>query len=104
MKYHNILPIVALALSVPPLSAQEAPAQPADTQATAPELTELREDPKITRGELPNGLKYIIRPTAEPQGRACIRLYVNVNNPAAHSLYEHCGYQQDGQACFMEKR
>ena len=33
-----------------------------------------------------------------------IRLYVNVNNPAAHSLYEHCGYQQDGQACFMEKR
>ena len=33
-----------------------------------------------------------------------IRLYVNVNNPTAHSLYERCGYQQDGQACFMEKR
>ena len=33
-----------------------------------------------------------------------IRLYVNVNNPAAHSLYERCGYQQDGQACFMEKK
>ena len=80
MKYRNILPIVALAFSVPTLYAQEAPAQPADTQATAPELTKLREDPKITRGELPNGLKYIIRPTAEPQGRACIRLYVNVGS------------------------
>ena len=32
-----------------------------------------------------------------------IRLYVNVNNPAAQNLYENCGYQEDGQACFMEK-
>lgn len=32
-----------------------------------------------------------------------IRLYVNVNNPTAQKLYERCGYQEDGQACFMEK-
>ena len=32
-----------------------------------------------------------------------IRLYVNVNNPAARKLYEHCGYLEDGQASFMEK-
>ena len=32
-----------------------------------------------------------------------IRLYVNVNNPTAKKLYEHCGYLEDGQACFMEK-
>lgn len=32
-----------------------------------------------------------------------IRLYVNVNNPAAKFLYEHCGFQEDCQACFMEK-
>ena len=32
-----------------------------------------------------------------------IRLYVNVNNPAAKKLYESCGYQEDGQAYFMEK-
>lgn len=32
-----------------------------------------------------------------------IRLYVNVNNPAAKKLYEHCGFLEDGQAYFMEK-
>ena len=32
-----------------------------------------------------------------------IRLYVNVNNPTAKKLYESCGYQEDGQAHFMEK-
>lgn len=80
MKYQNILPIVALALSVPVLRAQEAPAQPAPQQAEAPAQQELTEDPRITRGELPNGIKYIIRPTAEPQGRACLRLYVNVGS------------------------
>lgn len=32
-----------------------------------------------------------------------IRLYVNVNNPTAKKLYEHCGYLEDGQAHFMEK-
>ena len=32
-----------------------------------------------------------------------IRLYVNVNNPAARKLYESCGYREDGQAYFMEK-
>ena len=32
-----------------------------------------------------------------------IRLYVNVNNPTAKKLYEHCGYLEDGQAYFMEK-
>ena len=32
-----------------------------------------------------------------------IRLYVNVNNPAAKNLYERCGYKADGQADFMVK-
>ena len=32
-----------------------------------------------------------------------IRLYVNVNNPTAKKLYEHCGYLEVGQAYFMEK-
>lgn len=34
---------------------------------------------------------------------AGVRLYVNVNNPSAHKLYETCGYREDGQAYFMEK-
>ncbi len=32
-----------------------------------------------------------------------IRLYVNVNNQTAYSLYKGCGYIEDGQAIFMEK-
>lgn len=32
-----------------------------------------------------------------------IRLYVNVNNPGAKTLYEGCGYREDGRADFMEK-
>ena len=32
-----------------------------------------------------------------------IRLYVNVENPAARRLYEKCGFAESGQAHFMEK-
>ena len=32
-----------------------------------------------------------------------IRLYVNVNNPAALKLYKHCGFHEDGNTYFMEK-
>ncbi len=32
-----------------------------------------------------------------------LRLYVNVDNPAAKRLYESCGYVQCGKAYFMEK-
>ena len=32
-----------------------------------------------------------------------LRLYVNVENPAAMQLYESCGYTQCGEAYFMEK-
>lgn len=36
-------------------------------------------------------------------GATGIRLYVNIENPAAKHLYESCGYREDGQAYFMEK-
>ena len=32
-----------------------------------------------------------------------VRLYVNLNNPVAKSLYEKCGYEEAGSAYFMEK-
>ena len=32
-----------------------------------------------------------------------IRLYVNIENPAARRLYEKCGFAESGQATFMEK-
>ena len=79
MKYHTILPLIALSMSMPILRAQEA-TEPAIVQEAADEQMTLREDELLTRGELANGIKYIIRPTAEPQGRACLRLCVNVGS------------------------
>ena len=79
MKYRSLLPIIALAWSWPVLSA-EAPA--ADIQATQAEVgvPALQQDPEITEGMLENGLRYIIRPTAEPQGRASLRLFVHTGS------------------------
>ena len=78
MKYHSILPIILLGLSVPMLSAQEQAAPvPAAVEAA---IAELQEDPQLTRGELPNGVRYIIRPTSEPKGRASVRLFVDVGS------------------------
>ncbi len=78
MKYHSLLPIILLGLSVPMLNAQElaAPTPAAVENAIA----ELQEDPQLTKGELPNGVRYIIRPTSEPKGRASVRLFVNVGS------------------------
>ena len=80
-----ITPIIALALTVPVMQAQTAapaaPVAPAVQEAApavAPQLLKaLQQDPQILAGELPNGVRYIIRPTTEPVGRACIRLYTN---------------------------
>src|SRR5215469_15714166 len=37
-------------------------------------------DPRITVGTLPNGLRYYIRANKQPQGRAELRLVVNVGS------------------------
>ena len=79
MKYQTLLPLIALSMSMPVLRAQEATA-PDIVQEAADEQMTLHEDPQITRGKLPNGLSYIIRPTTEPKGRACLRLCVNVGS------------------------
>lgn len=50
----------------------------------AEQHTPLQQDEQIVCGSLPNGLRYIIRPTQEPAGRASMRLRVNVG-----SLNEH---------------
>ncbi|MDO5449605.1 MAG: insulinase family protein [Akkermansia sp.] len=78
-----ITPIIALALTVPVMQAQTAaPAAPAAPEAAATpaaqpqELKALQQDPLALTGELANGLHYFVRPTKEPAGRACIRLYV----------------------------
>ena len=70
---------MALTVGSTVLSAQEAPEAEVLQQA-AENRAELQIDPQIVQGELPNGVKYIIRPTAEPQGRASVRLHVNVGS------------------------
>ena len=79
MKYQSILPILTLTISSPLLCAQGTEA-PVSHQQEAETLAELQTDPQIVQGELPNGVKYIIRPTAEPQGRASVRLFVNTGS------------------------
>lgn len=59
-----------------------APAEPPAERRT-PEFAKeesLRQDPELVVGTLPNGLSYMIRPTAEPKGRMSVRLYVDVGS------------------------
>lgn len=43
-------------------------------------MNDLKQDPKVYSGVLPNGLHYFIRPNAEPKGRISIRMRVNVGS------------------------
>jgi zinc protease len=79
---------LALALAAP-LPAQEA------APKWAHEGSDLSADPAATWGALPNGLRYVILPNAEPPGRASLRLFVD-----AGSLMEED--DQQGLAHFLE--
>lgn len=74
--------LIALALGLPAIYATEQPAasDKAPQQASvssALTLVPLQQDAQLTCGELANGVRYMIRPTKEPAGRASIRLYVD---------------------------
>ena len=69
------------ALAAPPVFAQEA--------------SDLKPDPAAVWGRLPNGLRYVVLPNKEPQGRASLRLVVG-----SGSLYET--EAQRGLAHFLE--
>ncbi|MCK9484605.1 MAG: insulinase family protein, partial [Candidatus Marinimicrobia bacterium] len=56
---------------------------------------ELKLDPKITRGQLANGLTYYIRQNAKPEQRAELRLVVNVGSVLENE-------EQQGLAHFLE--
>ncbi len=79
MKYSSLLPIITLVWSFPVVQATPAAETTAHEQVEAVQPT-LQEDPELTQGKLENGVRYIIRPTAEPQGRASIRLFVNTGS------------------------
>jgi zinc protease len=59
------------------------------------ENSDLKPDPSVRFGTLENGLRYAIMPNREPQGRASMRLFVNVG-----SLHEN--EDQRGLAHFLE--
>lgn len=44
------------------------------------QLSPLVADPQLLQATLPNGVRYQIRPTAEPKGRASVRLYVEAGS------------------------
>mgnify|MGYP000269688780 CR=1 FL=1 len=88
--------LIALALSMPVLAGTQEAALPEPPppmgETTADSLTPLQQDPQLVTGELPNGIRYIIRPTAEPEGRGSVRLYVDngsLNESKATSGLSH---------------
>ncbi len=87
--------ILALSFTLfSPVIAQEAPNPEPATQDVV-DITTLVADKKIITGQLENGLRYIIRQTAEPKERASMRLYVEFG-----SLDEK--YETNGIAHFLE--
>lgn len=66
-----------------------------ETTTWAHELGDLAPDPAVHWGSLPNGLRYAIRPNAEPKGRISLRFLVK-----AGSLHEKDSEQ--GLAHFLE--
>lgn len=63
------------------LAAKDAPAAEAAAQAPAPvwafEKSDVPVDPGYTFGQLDNGMRYIIRPNATPQGTALVRMRID---------------------------
>ncbi len=109
-----LLSLATFALTVAPVAAfaqgATAAAQPPSPEAGPPDSGErvleaptawpqergdLKADPAAVFGRLPNGLRYVILPNAEPPGRASLRLHV-----AAGSLMEED--DQQGLAHFLE--
>src|SRR5512142_2017597 len=83
------LPALAVILL---LALRPAPAAP---PVFAQEASDLKPDPAAIWGRLPNGLRYVVLPNKEPQGRASLRLVVG-----SGSLYE--ADAQRGLAHFLE--
>ncbi|HTO13157.1 MAG TPA: insulinase family protein [Candidatus Binatia bacterium] len=103
----TLLTVALLALLVTPLcpaaSLAQVPAPPAPA-AIAPD-EKLPTDPALVTGQLPNGLRYIVRPHKNPEGRVAVWMHVgsgslnetDATRGLAHFL-EHLAF--DGSANF----
>ena len=74
--------------------------EPAIDQTTKPrpwaqQSSDIKADPRVTYGSLPNGMRYVIMPNQQPLGRVSLRLHI-----AAGSLMER--EDQRGIAHFLE--
>ncbi len=82
--YNSSMKLSALTLILLPLMGgvlyAQTPAAPAPATAEAAALAPLKADPQLLSGTLENGMRYLIRPTKEPAGQACMRLFVNTGS------------------------
>ncbi len=75
----KILPLLPLLLSGLCVYAQsELPPAVSEPSAESQPAAPLQEDSALHKGQLSNGMRYVIRPTKEPAGQACLRLCVEV--------------------------
>ncbi len=86
----------AAMLALGSVAAQRSPAAPAAKALPfAHETSDLKPDPAVRFGKLPNGVRYAVMPNKEPKGRTSLRLLV-----LAGSLHET--EEQRGVAHFLE--
>ncbi len=104
MKFLRLLPLLFVLPGLPDrLHAQETPAPPRKVVPLAIDIpahwahdrSDLKPDPKVVFGRLPNGLRYAILPHAEPPQKVSGRLFIE-----AGSLMEED--HQQGLAHFLE--
>lgn len=86
---------LALVLSPAALSRSEFPPAPPEWMVWPHELGDLKPDPRIRYGKLPNGMRYALQRTNRPEGHVAIRLRFG-----AGSLHETA--QEQGLAHYME--
>ncbi len=87
--------LLALALLVAPVAHGKTAPSSAKAPPFPQEGSDLKPEPGMRFGKLPNGLRYVIMPNHEPKGRASLRLLVS-----AGSLHETD--DQRGLAHFLE--
>ncbi len=76
----SALSLVLLPLMGGVLYAQAPAAVPSPASSETAAHAPLQADPQLLAGTLENGMRYLIRPTKEPAGQACMRLFVDTGS------------------------
>ncbi|MGB2403187.1 MAG: M16 family metallopeptidase, partial [Akkermansiaceae bacterium] len=89
---HGVLVVTCLIFSP---TASSKPSADSNTKLWAQEKSDIKADSRVSFGQLPNGMRYILMANQEPPGRVSMRLHI-----AAGSLMER--EDQRGVAHFLE--